>query len=219
MDVTPDDFDTPEKTNRKQAAVVEDEEDYMPNGLTINQSKIVLCKRQKCEMNSVINHLHIKLRLKIPLCRLRALPLVRLINKVDVQQLENEFVTGYHDGDRVLYVSMYNDKAELLDVLSNIFDLWSGLMQSTKDRFEVELVVDPNLTKFVGKMLYVWESNHRLAAWWLHINNFHDNDKIWHMSVHCIVVDPRNETDVLLDAMNDINWYASYFCLVISLLS
>ena len=49
------------------------------------------------------------------ICWLRFLPLVRPMNKVDVQRLENEFVIGYRDGDRVLYVSM-------LDVSSDIFD-------------------------------------------------------------------------------------------------
>ena len=72
-------------------------------------------------------------------------------------------------------------------------------------------MADLDLARFSGKMFYVWEGNHRVTAWWRHVNNFHRNDKAWHISVHCIVLDPRNKTAVLLDAMNDINWYAFQF--------
>ena len=103
----------------------------MPEGLTADQSEIMLRKRQKRDSNSVISRLRIEPEAKscfrIPLCRLRILPLVRPINEVDVQRLENEFVPGYRDSDRVLYVSTYNDKAETLDVTSDMFDSWSPL--------------------------------------------------------------------------------------------
>ena len=76
----------------------------------------MLRKKQKCNSNSVISRLRIKPEanscLKILLSRLRILTLVRPMNEVDVQQLENDFVTNYRDGNRVLYVLMYNDKAE-----------------------------------------------------------------------------------------------------------
>ena len=213
--VTGYDSDTPSSALRQQAAPADDEDESMPEGLTADQSEIMLRKRQKSDSNSVINRLRIKpeakSRFSIPLCWLRTLPLVRPINKVDVQRLENEFVTGYRDGDRVMYVSIYNDKAETLDVTSDMYDSWSSLWQSASDRFAAELDANPDLAKFSGKMFYVWEGNHRVTAWWRHVNNFHRNDEAWHISVHCIVLDPRNETDVLLDAMNDINWYAFQF--------
>ena len=124
------------------------------------------------------------------LCWLRLLPLVWSIDKVDVHRLENEFIIGYCDGDWVLYVSMYNDKTESLDISSNISNSWTSLRWSANDRFEAELALNPDLVIFASKMFYVWVGNHRLTAWWRHINNFHDNDKIWHMSVHLIVLDP-----------------------------
>ena len=221
--VTGHDSDTPDSAHRQHAAPAEDEDESMPEGLTVDQSEIMLRKRQKHDSNTVINRLYIepeaKSRFRIPLCRLRTLPLVRPINEVDVQRLKNEFVTGYRDGDRVLYVSIYNDKAETLDVTSDMFDSWSGLWQSANDRFEAELVADPDLAKFSGKMFYVWEGNHRVTARWRHVNNFHRDDKAWHILVHYIVLDPRNETGVLLDAMNDINWYAFHLCIIISLSS
>ena len=153
----------------------------MPEGLTADQSEIMLRKRQKRDSNSVINRLRIeseaKSRFSIPLCQLHTLPLVRPINEVDVQQLENEFVTGYRDGDRVLYVSIYNDKAETLDVTSNLYDSWSGLWQSANDRFAAKLVADPNLSRFSAKMFYMWKGNHRVTVWWRHVNNFHHDDE------------------------------------------
>ena len=213
--VTRYDSDTPGSALRQQAAPADDEDESMPEGLTTDQSEIMLRKREKRDSNSVINRLRIepeaKSRFSIPLCRLRTLPLVRPINEVDVQRLENEFVMGYCDGDRVLYVSIYNDRAETLDVTSDMYDSWSGLWQSADDRFVAELNADPDLARFSSKMFYMWEGNHRVTAWWRHVNNFHCNDKAWHISVHCIVLDPRNETGVLLDAMNDINWYAFQF--------
>ena len=138
--VTGYDFDTPDSAHRQQAAPADDEDESMPEGLTADHSEVMLCKRQKRDSNSVINRLHIepkaKSRFSIPLCRLCTLPLVRPINEVDVERLENEFVTGYRDGDRVLYVAIYNDKVETLDITSDMFDSWSGLWQSANDRFE-----------------------------------------------------------------------------------
>jgi hypothetical protein len=63
----------------------------------------------------------------IPLCRLRCLPLVRPINDVDVAHLENEFVMDYRNGDRCLYVSLYNNLDEVLHVSDNIKASWSSL--------------------------------------------------------------------------------------------
>ena len=69
-----------------------------------------LRKSQKEDSNGVIQRLHIKStnksRFSIPLCRLRVLPLVRPINETEVERLECEFVMGYQEGDRVMYVSV-----------------------------------------------------------------------------------------------------------------
>ena len=64
---------------------------------------------------------------------------------------------------------------------------------------------DSDLVHLVGKMFFEWEKNHRLMAWWRHINKHHFMDKYRHISVDCIVVDPRNCTAVFLNAMHDIN--------------
>ena len=96
--VTRYDSDMPGSAHRQQATPADNEDESMPKGLTADQSEIMLRKRQKRDPNSVINRRRIepeaKSHFSIPLYRLRTLPLVRPINKVDVQRLENEFVTG-----------------------------------------------------------------------------------------------------------------------------
>ena len=62
----------------------------------------------------------VKSRFTIFLCRLQCLPLVRPINEVDVAWLQNEFVMGYRDGDRAMYVSSYNNLDEVLYVSEDI---------------------------------------------------------------------------------------------------
>ena len=174
------------------------------------ETELVVRKAHKEDSNSVIHRVQIKplnkSRFSIPLCRLRCLPLVRPINNVDVSRLENEFVMGYRDGDRALYVSPYNNINEVLFVSDDIMASWSSFWLEANEEFEAMLRADSVLAQFAGNMFFVWEGNHRLTAWWRHINNHHPRDKDWHISVDCIVVDPRNCTAVFLNAMNDINW-------------
>jgi hypothetical protein len=101
----------------------------------------------------------------IRLCRLRCLPLVRPIIEVDVSRLENEFIMGYRDGDRALYVSRYNNPNEVLYVTDDIHNSWSLFLQEVNEEFEAMLQNDPDLAHLCGKMFYVWEGNHRLSAW------------------------------------------------------
>ena len=172
--------------------------------------ELELRKSQNEDSNGVIQRLRIKptckSRLSIPLCRLRVLPLVRPISEVEVQRLECEFVMGYREGDRVLYVSVFNDVPVDLPVSLDIMAAWSPLWQEASAEFDVKLMDDPDLAHLAGKMFFVWEGNHRLTAWWRYINNNHADEKSWHISVDCIIVDPRGCTGVFLNAMNDINW-------------
>ena len=57
-----------------------------------------------------------KSRFLIPLCWLIPLHVVRPILEIDVQLLENEFVNGYREGDRVLYVSPYDKDGNTIDI-------------------------------------------------------------------------------------------------------
>ena len=132
-------------------------------------SELELRKSQKEDSNGVIQRLRIKpngkSRLSILLCRLRALPLVRPISEVDVQQLECDFVMGYRKGDRVLYVSTFNDILVDLRVSPEIMAARSPLWQEANAKFYVKLMNDLELAHLAGKMFFVWEGNHRLTAW------------------------------------------------------
>ena len=52
--------DTPGSALRQQAAPADDEDESMPEGLTADQSEIMLRKRQKRDSNSIINRLRIE---------------------------------------------------------------------------------------------------------------------------------------------------------------
>jgi hypothetical protein len=176
-----------------------------------DEAELLIWRGQKEDSNAVIHRVRLKplhkSRLSILLCRLRCLSLVRPINDVDVSRLENEFVMGYRDRDRALYVSIYNNHDEVLHVSDDIQSSWNTFWQEVNEEFDTMLQDDSDLAHLVGKMFYVWEGNHRVSAWWRHIQKYHSLDKDWHISVDYIVVDPRNFTVVFLNAMNDINWY------------
>jgi hypothetical protein len=61
------------------------------------------------------------------------------INEVDVSRLENEFVMGYRDGDRALYVSLYNNLDELLHVSDDIQSSWGTFWQEINEEFDTML--------------------------------------------------------------------------------
>ena len=135
-----------------------------------DEAELLIRRGQKEDSNAVIHSVRLKplhkSRLAIPLCRLRCLPLVRPINDVDVSRLENEFVMGYRDGDRALYVSAYNNLDEQLHVSDDIQASWSTFWQEANEEFDTMLQNDSDLAHLAGKMFYVWEGNHRLTAWW-----------------------------------------------------
>ena len=176
----------------------------------LEETELLIRRSRKEDSNAIIHRVWIKSLLKshfsISLCCLRCLPLVRPINEVDVAQLENEFVMGYRDGDRALYVSPFNNLNKVLHVSDDIQNSWSWLWKEANEEFDAMLQNDPVLEHLSSKMFYVWEGNHHLTAWWRHISKHHSLDKDWHIFVDCIVVDPRNSTAVFLNAMNDINW-------------
>jgi len=66
------------------------------------------------------------LRLFIPLCHLKPLPLVRPILEIDVIKLENKFVNGYSEGDRVLCGLVFDSEGKMEDVTSLIIEEWDA---------------------------------------------------------------------------------------------
>ena len=151
-----------------------------------------------------------KSRLCIPLCRLITCPLVRPIIEQDVRKLENDFVRGYRVGDRVIYVSLY-DAQDRETPVTGCEDVWENpIWTRENDKFEARLQADPDLRQFSGKFFHVYEGNHRVTAWTRHIQILHADDPNWYISPDCIVLDGRQQHGLLLNAMNDINWYSHY---------
>lgn len=81
------------------------------------------------------------------------------------------------------------------------------LWKAANDQFEATLLADPDLRQFSKKYFHVYEGNHRVVAWKRHIETFHVDDPDWYISPDCIVLDGRQQSGLLLNAMNDINWY------------
>jgi hypothetical protein len=127
--------------------------------------------------------------------------------EIDVQLLENKFVNGYREGDRLLYVSPYDKDGNTIDIRDK--DTWEQHWQSSNKSFEEILKNDKDYERFCGKMFFVWEGNHRVTAWRRHIDKVHGKDKGWHYSVDCIVLESTGSVALLLNAMHDVNMYVS----------
>jgi hypothetical protein len=182
-----------------------------PDVTSVLESEQLHRKQLKVDSTGLINTLRIqpimKSRLEIPLCRMIVMDEVRPVGKMDVQRLESEFITGYRDGDRVLYISPYNNFEKTMDLTEEEIARWSPHWQSVNDKFEKELMADDDLAQLRGKMFYVWDGNHRVSAWMRHITNCHSQEFDWHYRVQCIILDPRGQVANLLNAMSDVNWY------------
>jgi hypothetical protein len=59
---------------------------------------------------------------------------VRPILAIDVQLLVNEFVNGYREGDRVLYVFPYDKDGNTMDIRDE--DTWEEHWRSSNKSFE-----------------------------------------------------------------------------------
>jgi hypothetical protein len=168
----------------------------------------------KVDHNGLIESLRLsprkKSRLQVPLCRMIVMDEVRAVGEVDVQRLESEFVNGYRDGDRVLYISVYNSHEESCELTDDTIGTWSPHWQQVNAEFELELEADADLAPLRRKMFYVWDDNHRVTAWTRHITNCHANELKWHYRVESIFLDPRGSVAHLLNAMGDVNWFVPY---------
>ena len=87
-------------------------------------------------------------RFSIHIYCLEPLPLVRPILEIDIQLLENEFVSWYREGDRVLYVPVMNNLRVSSMVTEEMLKTWSPLWQEIIDNFEKKLLVYENLLIF-----------------------------------------------------------------------
>ena len=113
-------------------------------------------KPQKTDFNSVISNLRIKpigkSRIFINICRLVSLAVVRHVLEVDVQLLESEFINGYREGDRILYVSVYDQKGNQSELNAEIEATWNVHWRATNASFEKKLNVDDDYVSLQNKM-------------------------------------------------------------------
>ncbi len=184
---------------------------FLTDGLTILESELRLRQQQKPDSFKFLSGLQVHpshSRVLIPLCRLIPLPLVRPILEQDVKKLEAEFIHGYRSGDRPLYVSVFNDTGLDVNVTPQVTSTWSSHWHEASMNFDNLVEHDTELQILHGKMLFVWEGNHRYTAWWRYIESNYGGEQYnpkFYQPVECICIDPRGVLDPLLDAMNDVN--------------
>ena len=144
-------------------------------------------------------------RLRIPLCRMISMPVVRPALSPDIKKLQNDFVHGYREGAQVFYVSLTNNMGKESEVTPELRQSWSEHWQRADIEFEEDLCRTLTGSKFKGKMFFVWDGNHRLQAWYAYINRLHPNDFDKHVRVDTIILDPKDDIAQLMTAMHDVN--------------
>jgi len=151
-----------------------------PEITNVLESEQLHRKQLKMDTTRLINTLCIqpitKLCLEIPLCQMIVMDKVWPIGKMDVQRLESEFMNGYRDGDRILYISSYNNFEKTMDVTEEEIAKWSLHWQYVNEEFEKELMVDDDLAQLRRKMFYMWNGNHCVLAWMQYITKCHPRD-------------------------------------------
>lgn len=144
-------------------------------------------------------------RLRIPLCRMIPMPVVRPALYQDIKKLQNDFVHGYREGAQVFYVSTTNNLGKEAEVTPELRQSWSEQWQRANIEFEEDLCRTLTGPNFKGKMFFVWDGNHRLQAWFAYINRLHAKDFEKHVRVDSIILDPKDDIAQLMTAMHDVN--------------
>jgi hypothetical protein len=74
------------------------------------------------------------------------------------------------------------------------------------EKFEKEIQKEDAWKQFARKMFFVWDGNHRLAAWMPIINRDHGQDSTWHYAVESVVLEVEGQVGPLLTALHQVNW-------------
>ena len=149
-----------------------------------------------------------KSSMKIPLCRLVHMPLVRPTLRSDVTKLMAAFQFGYRAGSATLYVSTANESGENRFISAKDKREWGELWNAENDKFESFLRADKDLMSLSGCMFFVYDGNHRLLAWKECIDTDHKDDALWyekHGCPECVILDTTGGRGDVLNAMHDIN--------------
>jgi len=165
-----------------------------------------LRKSQKVNSVASITSLRMKphaiSRLRIPLCRLVQMPMVRPALKCDLIKLEQQYVHGYLEGSSVFYVSITNEQGEEELVTDNDKASWGPNWIEENDVFNALLRVTPELQHLQNSKFFVCDGNHRLLAWSSYIAHHHPADRDWHVSVDAIILETKGRIG---SVMHDIN--------------
>ena len=149
-----------------------------------------------------------KSSMRIPLCRLIHMPLVRPTLRSDVTKLMAAFQFGYRAGNSTLYVSTTNESGDNRFTSAKDRREWGELWNAENDKFESFLRADKDLMSLSGCMFFVYDGNHRLLAWKECIESDHKDDALWyekHGCLECVVLDTTGGRGDVLNAMHDIN--------------
>ena len=149
-----------------------------------------------------------KSSMRIPLCRLIHMPLVRPTLRSDVTKLMSAFQFGYRAGSATLYVSTANESGENRFISAKDKREWGELWNAENDKFESFLRADKDLMSLSGCMFFVYDGNHRLLAWKECIETDHKDDALWyekHGCPECVILDTTGGRGDVLNAMHDIN--------------
>ena len=72
--------------------------------------------------------------------------------------------------------------------------------------FEERVQSNLELQRFLNKMFFVWDGNHRLKTWYPLINEMHSTEAEFHVPMMCTLVMVTRENKLkLVNAMWDIN--------------
>ena len=149
-----------------------------------------------------------KSSMRIPLCRLIHMPLVRPTLRSDVTKLMVAFQFGYRAGSSTLYVSTANENGDNRFVSAKDKREWGEIWNAENDKFEFFLRADKDLMSLSGCMFFVYDGNHRLLAWKECIETDHKNDALWyekHGCPECVILDTTGGRGDVFNAMHDIN--------------
>jgi len=152
--------------------------------------------------------------LRIPLCRLVQMPMVRPALKYDLIKLEQQYVHGYLEGLAVFYVSITNEQGEEESVIDDDKASWGPYWNEENDIFNALLRVFPELQHLQNSKFFVCDGNHRLLAWSSYISHYHQANRNWHVSMDAIILETKGRIGIVLhvmqgDCKNDRSYFPS----------
>ncbi|MCO5574056.1 hypothetical protein L7F22_027833 [Adiantum nelumboides] len=142
----------------------------------------------------------------IPLCRCVVNEKVRELRR-DLSLLKRVLEDdGYFvmKGSFILSISMPDGTTK--DVDDNIMKTWDKNWCLVNKEFEEELKTDAKWSVLSNKMFFVWEGNHRTAAWMQCIKEIYQNNKKMHIRVQGQFMIPNQQDEMkLIAALQRLN--------------